>query len=88
MRGKLPDVVKLPPSVTVPFSCFEEALKQSENKSMAKRLEAAVKSIPQTKAEEKLRECRDIVMEVCFSVVTLRVLTIPYKASIQRKQIN
>ncbi len=69
MRGKLPDVVKLPPSVTVPFSSFEEALKQSENKDMAKRLEAAVKSIPQTKAEEKLRECRDIVMEVCSSVV-------------------
>ena len=64
MRGKLPDVVKLPPSVTVPFSSFEEALKQRENKDMAKRLEAAVKNIPQTNAEEKLRECRDIVMEV------------------------
>lgn len=64
MRGKLPNVVKLPPSVTVPFSSFEEALKQRENKDMAKRLEAAVKSIPQTNAEEKLRECRDIVMEV------------------------
>ena len=63
MRGKLPDVVKLPPSVTVPFSSFEEALKQKENKAMAKRLEAAVKAIPQTNAEEELRECRDIVME-------------------------
>ena len=63
MRGKLPDVVKLPPSVTVPFSSFEEALKQKENKAMAKRLEAAVKAIPQTNAEERLRECRDIVME-------------------------
>ena len=64
MRGKLPVVVKPPPSVTVPFSSFEEALKEHENKDMAKRLEAAVKSIPQTNAEEKLRECRDIVMEV------------------------
>ena len=64
MRGKLPDVVKLPPSVTVPFSSFEEALKQPENKDMAQRLEAAVKAIPSTSAEEKLRECRDIVMEV------------------------
>ena len=63
MRGKLPDVVKLPPSVTVPFSSFEEALKQKENKAMAKRLEAAVKAIPETNAEEKLRVCRDIVME-------------------------
>ena len=64
MRGKLPDVVKLPPSVTVPFSSFEEALKQRENKDMAQRLEAAVKAIPSTSAEKKLRECRDIVMEV------------------------
>lgn len=64
MRGKLPDVVKLPPSVTVPFSSFEEALKQPENKDMAQRLEAALKAIPSTSAEEKLRECRDIVMEV------------------------
>ena len=63
MRGKLPDVVKLPPSVTVPFSSFEEALKQKENKAMAKRLEGAVKAIPETNAEEKLRECRDIVIE-------------------------
>ena len=65
MRGKLPDVVKLPPSVTVPFSSFEEALKQKDNKPVAKLLEAAVKAIPQTNAEEKLRECRDIVMEAC-----------------------
>lgn len=64
MRGKLPDVVKLPPSVTVPFSSFEEALKQRENKDVAQRLEAAVKAIPSTNAEEKLRKCRDIVMEV------------------------
>ena len=63
MRGKLPEVVKLPPSVTVPFSSFEEALKQKDNKAMAKRLEAAVKAIPETNAEEKLRQCRDIVME-------------------------
>ena len=63
MRGKLPEVVKLPPSVTVPFSSFEEALKQKENAAMAKRLEAAVKAIPETNAEDKLRECREVVME-------------------------
>ena len=56
--------MKLPPSVTVPFSSFEEALKQRENKDIAQRLEAAVKAIPSTNAEEKLRKCRDIVMEV------------------------
>ena len=64
MRGKLPDSIKLPPSVTVPFGAFEEALNQRENKDVKKRLEAAVKAIPESHAEERLQECRDIVMEV------------------------
>ncbi len=64
MRGKLPEVIKLPPSVTVPFGSFEEALKQKENGDVAKRLEAAVKDIPTSHAEEQLVKCRDIVMEV------------------------
>ena len=69
-------MVKLPPSVTVPFSSFEEALKQKENKATAKRLEAAVKAIPQTNAEEKLRECRDVVMEA-WHRPCIQVLDIP-----------
>lgn len=64
MRGKLPNVIKLPPSVTVPFGSFEEALKAKENSDVSKRLEAAVKDIPSSHAEEKLSKCRDIVMEV------------------------
>ena len=64
MRGKLPDVIKLPPSVTVPFGSFEEALKQKENKDVSKRLEEAVKAIPSSHAEEQLAKCRDIVMQV------------------------
>lgn len=64
MRGKLPDVIKLPPSVTVPFGSFEEALKAKENSDVSKRLEAAIKDIPSSHAEEKLSKCRDIVMEV------------------------
>lgn len=64
MRGKLPDVIKLPPSVTVPFGSFEEALKLKENKDVSKRLEEAVKAIPNSHAEEQLTKCRDIVMEV------------------------
>ena len=64
MRGKLPDVIKLPASVTVPFGSFEQALDAKENKEVKRRLEAAVKNIPDSQAEPKLKECRDIVMEV------------------------
>ena len=37
---------------------------QRENQDVARRLEKAVKQIPATRAEEKLSEIRDIVMEV------------------------
>lgn len=57
-------MIKLPPSVTVPFGSFEEALKQRENNDVRKRLEAAVKDIPDSAAESQLAKCRDIVMEV------------------------
>lgn len=68
LRGKLPDSIALPASVTVPFGSFEEALKDKANKDVAKRLEEAVKAIPSTAAEPKLAECREIVMEVTASV--------------------
>ena len=64
LRGKLPSHINLPPSVTVPFGSFEEALKQGPNKELAKKLEVAIKDIPTTGAEEKLQVVRDIVMEV------------------------
>ena len=67
LRGKLPEDIRLPPSVTIPFASFEQALKQRENKEVARRLEAAIKKIPTTNAEEKLEEVRQICMEVyCF----------------------
>ena len=50
--------------MTVPFGSFEEALKQKANKDVVKRLEAAIKDIPSTKAEEALEAVRNIVMEV------------------------
>ncbi len=64
LRGKLPDSIALPASVTVPFGSFEEALKDGANRDVARRLQAAVKAIPATAAEAQLAECRDIVMEV------------------------
>ena len=72
MRGKLPGVIKLPASITVPFGSFEQALDSKENKEVKARLEAAVNNIPESNAEPKLKECRDIVMEVwspSFSII-------------------
>lgn len=63
LRGKLPSNINLPPSVTVPFSSFEEALMQNANKDIASRLSAAIKEIPATNAEPKLQEVRALVME-------------------------
>lgn len=64
LRGQLPEQIHLPPSVTIPFSSFEEALKESDNKDLAKELEAAIKNIPTSSAEEKLSEVRKLVMKV------------------------
>ncbi len=64
LRGKLPDSIALPASVTVPFGSFEEALKASANADVRKRLQTAVDAIPPTAAEPALAQCRSIVMEV------------------------
>ena len=64
LRGKLPDSIKLPPSVTVPFGAFEEALGSKDNTDVKERLEAAIKDIPQAHAVEQLQKCHDIAMEV------------------------
>ncbi|GAX78330.1 hypothetical protein CEUSTIGMA_g5772.t1 [Chlamydomonas eustigma] len=38
LRGKLPEHIKLPSSVTLPFGCFEEVLDQPENSKIKKQL--------------------------------------------------
>ena len=43
LRGMLPDWINLPPSVTIPFGSFEEALKMEENKAKNAELQNAVK---------------------------------------------
>ena len=64
LRGKLPESIGLPPSVTVPFGAFEEALNASENKDIKRQLEEAVAAIPESHAEEALKQCHSIAMEV------------------------
>ena len=64
LRGKLPEEIRLPPSVTIPFSSFEEALKQPDNRDLAEQLDDAIKNIPASKAEEKLSEVRKLAMKV------------------------
>lgn len=64
LRGKLPDTIKLPPSITVPFGAFEEVLNAAENRDVKQRLEQAVKNIPESHAEEALQQCHSIAMEV------------------------
>ena len=43
LRGKLPDWINLPASVTIPFGSFEKALDEPECKEVKKQLEEAVK---------------------------------------------
>ena len=64
LRGKLPSAINLPPSVTVPFGTFEEIMGMSENASLLQELDAAVKDIPEERAEEALSRCREVVMQV------------------------
>lgn len=54
LRGKLPKEINLPASITIPFGCFEEVLKQANNNEVKKELDAASKDIPVEKAEEAL----------------------------------
>lgn len=64
LRGRLPEAIALPASATVPFGSFEEALGLSENKDVKRRLEEAIKNIPDKASEAALKRCRDIAMEV------------------------
>jgi alpha-glucan, water dikinase len=68
LRGALPDTVSLPASVTLPFGCFEEALKAKENKEVKKKLEAAAKKVGDA-PEARLAECRQAVAEMALPQV-------------------
>ncbi|CAG9462085.1 unnamed protein product [Pedinophyceae sp. YPF-701] len=63
LRGKLPEWVNLPASVTIPFGSFEEALKDPANKDLAAKIDEAAKNVPQDPATW-LATCRDLAMQV------------------------
>lgn len=77
LRGKLPPAINLPPSVTVPFGTFEEIMGMSENDSLLKELDSAVKNIPEERAVEALSKCREIVMRVSHLCLLLQPLNHP-----------
>jgi alpha-glucan,water dikinase len=64
LRGKLPDWISLPASVTIPFSCFEEALKRKENTEIAEQLADHVKKVTPVTAVETLAKCRELAAQV------------------------
>jgi alpha-glucan,water dikinase len=64
LRGKLPEWINLPPSVTLPFSCFEEALKRKENAEISKQLAENVKKVTPATAVEMLAKCRELAAQI------------------------
>mmetsp|Transcript_39261 Transcript_39261/g.92974 ORF Transcript_39261/g.92974 Transcript_39261/m.92974 type:complete len:1415 (-) Transcript_39261:222-4466(-) len=63
LRGKLPEWINLPASVTVPFGSFETALEEPECKDVKKQLDEEVKMI-KDKPAEVLQNCREIIMNM------------------------
>jgi alpha-glucan,water dikinase len=61
LRGKLPDWISLPASVTLPFGCFERALDAPENAPVKKTIVEAAAKVAKGSAAKHLAECRDAV---------------------------
>ena len=64
LRGKLPKEIALPPSVTIPFGSFEEALGSKANAEIRKQLDSLMSDIPTHEAETVLKQCRELAMQV------------------------
>jgi len=68
LQGKLPDWISLPPSVTLPFGCFEQALEAEENADVKKEISARVAQIQGgaegSEAGRLLAELRSLAMQV------------------------
>ncbi|KAK9867578.1 hypothetical protein WJX84_002715 [Apatococcus fuscideae] len=64
LRGKLPKEIALPPSVTIPFGSFEEALGSKANLQIREQLEELMSDIPSHEAETVLKQCRELAMKV------------------------
>ncbi|KAK9852315.1 hypothetical protein WJX84_008608 [Apatococcus fuscideae] len=64
LRGKLPKEIALPPSVTIPFGSFEEALSSKANSDIREKLDSLMSDIPTHEAETVLKQCRELAMQV------------------------
>lgn len=77
LRGKLPDAIKLPASITLPFGSYEAALDAPANsgtKKQLKELVSRINALPKDAgnaavADDKrpsalLQQCRELAMQV------------------------
>jgi len=64
LRGKLPEWIRLPPSVALPFGCFEAVLEHSENKEIAKELKSAINHVEKNGDMSGLAKCREITESI------------------------
>ena len=69
LRGKLPKEIALPPSVTIPFGSFEEALGSKANLQIREQLEELMSDIPSHEAETVLKQCRELAMKVGLMLI-------------------
>ncbi|GMH39379.1 hypothetical protein BSKO_07277 [Bryopsis sp. KO-2023] len=63
LRRQIPDDIKLPSSVTVPFGSFEKVLESKENSDVRDGIEQAMKRIPDGPSVA-LRTCRELAMQI------------------------
>jgi len=81
LRGRLPDWIRLPASLTVPFSSFEELLNRPENKELKAKLLAEVKAVKGSTAAEHLPACRSLAEQVAIPEEVQSALKEAMKAS-------
>jgi len=66
MRGKIPDSIGVPASVTLPFGCYEECLKHRLNAQVSQEIAALLDGLKLEGAdlEATLRKCQDLAMGI------------------------
>jgi len=83
LRGRLPDWVKLPASVVIPFGGFDAALKQPENAAGARQIQALLAELrgsQDPQAEAKLAAIRQAVQALKPPQALLSALRVAFKA--------
>ena len=64
LMGRLPEWIKLPTGVTIPFATFDEVLKRRENNTIAKDLSHILKSMDPSSVADSLSKARELVQTV------------------------